>query len=162
MQRFGCVLATALSPEARCAYVDGISFERDALFGVYADDLTLLGVAHLACLEGAAELGISVPAPYQNHGIGTALFERATIHARNLQIAELFMNCLSHNAAMLSIARKAGMRIVIDNAGADAYLELPPGTPFTVGQEFAEQRVALLDWTFKSNVKSLRRLAQVD
>ena len=149
-----------LSREARDAYVDGIRFDRDALFGVYADDLTLLGVAHLARLDDSAELGISVRTPYHNHGIGTALFERAAMHARNQQIVELFMNCLARNGAMMHIARKAGMRIVVENAGADAYLELPPGTPFTVGQEFAEQKVALLDWTLKSNVEHLRRLTR--
>lgn len=62
---------------------------------------------------------------------------------------------------MLHIARKPGMRIIVENAGADAYLELPPGTPFTMGQEFAEQKVALLDWILKSNVQCQRRLTQM-
>jgi GNAT superfamily N-acetyltransferase len=155
--RFG----NKLSLDARNAYVENIRFDRDSLFGVYADDLTLLGVAHLARLDDAAELGVSVCAPYQNHGVGTALFERAAMHARNQGIVELFMNCLSRNGAMMHIARKAGMRIVVENTDADAYLELPPSTPFTVGQEFAEQKIALLDWTLKSNVQSLRRLTQM-
>ncbi|MEQ1515715.1 MAG: GNAT family N-acetyltransferase [Usitatibacteraceae bacterium] len=139
-----------LSREARRAYVEKIPFERDALFGVFADDLTLLGVAHLACVDGAAELGVSVLPSQQNRGIGSALF-------RNLQLGQLQMNCLTQNGAMMHIARAAGMRIVVDRADADAYLELPPGTPFTVGQEFLEQEVARLDWTLKANVDYLRR-----
>ena len=149
-----------LSREARRAYVDRIPFARDALFGVFADDLTLLGVAHLACLSGAAELGISVLASHQNKGVGSALFDRAAMHASNLQIVELFMNCLAQNSAMMHIARKAGMRIVVENADADAYLELPPGTPFSVGQEFVEQELARLDWTLKTNVDYLRQASK--
>jgi len=152
--RFG----STINLDARHAYVDNLRFERDTLFGVYADDLSLLGVAHLACLDGAAELGISVLAPYRGHGIGTALFQRAAMRARNLQVVELFMNCLTQNGAIMHIARKAGMRIVIDHSGADAYLQLPPGNPLTFGQEVAAQELALFDWTLKSNVESMRRM----
>lgn len=152
--RFG----SNINRDARHAYVDGINFERDAVFGVYADDLSLLGVAHLACLHGAAELGLSVLAGHRSHGIGSALFDRAAMRARNLQIIELFMNCLAQNGAIMHIARKAGMRIVVEHAGADAYLELPPGTPFTIGQEMAEREFARFDWALKANVDYLRRL----
>ena len=82
------------------------------------------------------------------------------MHARNLQIVELFMNCLTQNHAIMHIARKAGMRIVIDQSGADAYLELPPGNPLTIGQELAEQQFARFDWTLKANVDYLRKLTR--
>ncbi len=152
--RFG----SNINRDARHAYVDSINFDRDAVFGVYTDHLSLLGVAHLACLHGAAELGLSVLSPYRGHGIGSALFARAAMRARNLQIVELFMNCLAQNGAIMHIARKAGMRIVIEHTGADAYLELPPGTPLTIGQEMAEQEFARFDWALKANVDYLRRL----
>lgn len=154
--RFG----STLNHDARHAYADGIRFERDSVFGVYTDDLTLLGVAHLACFNGAAELGISVLSQYRGNGIGTALFNRAAMRARNLQIVELFMNCLAQNGAIMHIARKAGMRIIIDHTGADAYLELPPGNPLTIGQELAEQQFAQFDWTLKANVDYLRRVTR--
>lgn len=154
--RFGSLL----NHHARHAYVDSISFERDTVFGVYTDELTLLGVAHLACMDGAAELGISVLADYRGLGIGTALFNRAAMRARNLQIVELFMNCLAQNAAIMHIARKAGMRIVIERADADAYLELPPGNPLTIGQEMAEQQFARFDWALKANVDYLKRITR--
>ena len=155
--RFGSLL----NQDARHAYVENIRGERDAVFGVFSDDLSLLGVAHLACLDSAAELGISVLASYRGHGIGTALFERATMRARNLQIAELWMNCLAQNGAILHIARKAGMRVVVQHADADAYLELIPGNPLTIGQELAAQQFAQFDWTLKANVNYLRRVARV-
>lgn len=155
--RFG----NTLNADARHAYVDRINFERDSVFGAYADDLTLLGVAHLACLSGAAELGISVLPGFRSHGIGTALFNRAAMRARNLQIVELFMNCLAHNGAIMHIARKAGMRIMIDDDTADAYLELPPGNPLTIGQDMAEQGLARFDWVLKANLNYMRRLTDV-
>ncbi len=154
--RFGSVL----NRDARHAYVDSIRFERDSVFGIYTDELTLLGVAHLACLDGAAELGISVLPAYRGHGVGTALFNRAAMHARNLRIIELFMNCLAQNAAIMHIARKAGMRIVVDHFDADAYLELPPGNPLTIGQELAQQQFAQFDWTLKANVDYLRKVTR--
>jgi GNAT superfamily N-acetyltransferase len=154
--RFGSLL----NHDARNAYVDSIRFERDAVFGVYTDELTLLGVAHLACFDGAAELGISVMSPFRGHGIGTALFNRAATRARNLQLGELFMNCLAQNRAIMHIAKKAGMRIVVDEYGADAYLELAPGNPLTFSQDFAHQQLAQFDWTLKTNLNYLRRLAQ--
>ncbi|MEP7155935.1 MAG: GNAT family N-acetyltransferase [Betaproteobacteria bacterium] len=155
--RFG----STINRDARHAYVDNLSFERDTVFGVYADDLSLLGVAHLACLRPTAELGISVLAAHRGHGLGTALFQRAIIRARNLQIMSMFMNCLTQNGAIMHIARKAGMHIVIDHSGADAYLQLPPGNPLTFGQEIAEQKLALFDWTLKANVGSMRRMTGI-
>lgn len=154
--RFG----NLLNRNARHAYADHLCFERDAVFGVYTDELTLLGVAHLARLEGAAELGLSVLSGHRGDGIGTALFNRAAMHARNLRIVELFMHCLAQNHAIMHMARKAGMRIVIDHPGADAYLQLPPGNPLTVGQELAEQQFAQFDWSLKANVDYLRRLTR--
>lgn len=152
--RFGSLL----NRDARHAYVDSIRFERDAVFGVYTDELTLLGVIHLACFEGAAELGISVLSAHRGQGIGTALFNRAAMHARNLQIVELFMNCLTQNGAIMHMARKAGMRIVVEHSGVDAYMELPPGNPMTFGQELLEQQFAQFDWTLKANADYLRQV----
>jgi RimJ/RimL family protein N-acetyltransferase len=150
--RFG----NTLSHEARCAYVDQISFQRDAVFGVFADDLTLLGVAHLACVNATGELGLSVLTPHQNCGIGSALLARAATHARNTQVSQLYVNCLAENGAMMHIARKAGMQIVTAHADADAYLALLPGTPFSIGQEYAEQELARLDWHFKAMAEGRR------
>lgn len=152
--RFG-VPSTA---ETVDAYVENIPFERDTVFGIYGDDLRLLGVAHLACMDRTAELGLSVLPQERGRGHGTALFNRALMHARNLQIVELFMHCLSENAAILHIARKAGMQIVLEQSEADAYLEVPPGNALSLGQEMMEQHVALLDWALKAHVEHIRAL----
>jgi RimJ/RimL family protein N-acetyltransferase len=154
--RFG----STLNQDARLRYVDGINFERDAVFGVFADDLSLLGVAHLACLPGSAELGVSVLHDCRNMGIGSTLFRRAAIHARNLQITQLFVHCLTQNQAMMHIARKNGMRVVVDHTDAEAHLALEPGNVATIGEAYAAQEVARLDWMFKAQVDCLRKLAR--
>ena len=50
----------------------------------------------------------------------TTLFRRAVLRARNLQIIEFFLPCLPENPAMLSIARKGGMKLFFEENGADA------------------------------------------
>jgi GNAT superfamily N-acetyltransferase len=143
--RFG----TPMASEQLDKYVDGIPIGKDIVFGVYSDDLALIGVAHLACWPGAGELGLSVLPQYRGLGIGSALFARAVMRARNMQIVELFMHCLAHNKGIMHIARKAGMHIVQEHAEADAYLELQPGNPLTLGREIVERQFAFYDWARK-------------
>src|SRR5512139_2232739 len=75
-------------------YVERIDFARDALFGVFDDELNLAGAAHLARADEHAELGVSVLPAHRGRGIGSALLERAHMHARNWGIPMLFMHCL--------------------------------------------------------------------
>jgi RimJ/RimL family protein N-acetyltransferase len=144
--RFG----VAVSDATIAAYVDRIDFERDAVFGVYDDAGALVGVTHVARCDDAVELGLSVHADQRGRGLAQAMFRRATLHARNRGVGELFMHCLSENAVMMHIARKAGMRIVIDGADRDASLALPPATPLSVGKEFYEGQLVLLDWALRT------------
>ena len=155
--RFG----NCLSRAAKHQYVERIDFLRDNVFGVYADDLTLLGVAHLARFSGAAELGLSVLPAYRSHGIGSALFDRGVTRARNLQVVELFMHCLAHNNAIMHIARKAGMKIVLDDGDADAYLELPAGNMSTHVQDAAAQGLAHFDFAVRVNLDCMQRLTAI-
>jgi GNAT superfamily N-acetyltransferase len=134
--RFG----RALSDAALRDYVARIDFDRDAMFGFLAEDLSLGGAAHLAIVDGVAELGMSVLAAYRRRGVGSALFQRASEFARNHRIRTLFMRCLTGNAAMMHIARKSGMKIVTSGGAADAYLPLNPGT---IAAEFLRECLAL-------------------
>ena len=152
--RFGAPLAdTTLR-----AYVARIDFERDAVFGVFDEHLHLVGVAHVARLEQEAELGISVLREQRSHGIGSVLFERAVLRARNWGVRALYMHCLRENEMMMHVARKRGMRIVTEQGEADAWLALAPADAAThFGEVFAE-RVALFDYAFKSQLAGARRL----
>lgn len=143
--RFG----VSLNDAALRAYVARIDFERDAAFGVFDDDLSLLGAAHLARGEGHAELGVSVRERHRDRGIGGALLARAHTHARNWGVRALFMHCLSENSAMMHLARKQGMHIVAEAGEADAWLSLPPADASSHFGAVFEQRVALFDYALK-------------
>lgn len=136
-------------------YVRRIDFERDALFGVFNDELRLLGVAHLARAELHAELGISVLEGHRNRGIGGALLARAHRRARNWRVGSLFMHCLTENAAMMRLARRQGMDIVTQAGEADAWLRLPPPDAGSHFGEVFEQRAALFDYALKSLTRGI-------
>lgn len=147
-----------LKDEQIDAYVANIRYGEDAVFGVYSDDLTLIGVAHLASRADPAELGLSVLPQARGKGIGSVLFQRAVMRARNLGITNLFMHCLAQNDAVLHIARKAGMKVVSHGSEADAWLQLPPATVASHGRELAESQHAVLDWALKAALVGPRAL----
>jgi GNAT superfamily N-acetyltransferase len=152
--RFGC----AMADEAVTRYVQGIDFERDALFGVYGADLRLVGACHVAQTGDLAEFGVSVSPAHRRRGIGSALVARAALHARNVGIGNLFMHCLSENAGMKNIARQLGMRIVTQCGESDGSLELAGGDFASLVDEMTQQGVALYDYSLKSNVAAMRLL----
>ncbi len=141
------------------AYLSRIDFERDAAFGVFDDDLLLVGAAHLARDAGNAELGVSVLFSRRGRGVGGALLARAHTHARNWGLRTLFMHCLTENAAMMHLARKQGMDIVAESGEADARLRLPPADAWSYLGAVLDQRVALFDHALKTQLFNARRLA---
>ena len=153
--RFG----TPLGDYSVREYVRRIDFEHDALFGVFDEELRLLGAAHVARSSGHAELGVSVVEGHRKRGIGSALLARAPLRARNWRVAALFMHCLTENAAMMRLARRQGMEIVTEAGESDAWLRLaPPDAASHFGEVF-EQRVALFDYALKSQLSATRRVA---
>jgi GNAT superfamily N-acetyltransferase len=153
--RFGA----GLNDFAVRAYVNGINFRRDAVFGVLDDELRVIGAAHLARSNSHAELGVSVLPGHRNRGIGGALLGRAHTHARNWGVHALFMHCLTENSAMLHLARKQRMEIVSDAGEADAWLKLPPADASSYLSAVFDQRVALYDYALKSQLAGARRFA---
>ncbi|HUQ76896.1 MAG TPA: GNAT family N-acetyltransferase [Burkholderiales bacterium] len=153
--RFGAPLSDFSVRE----YVARIDFEHDALFGVFDDELRLLGVAHVARADTYAELGVSVLDGHRGRGIGGALLARAHLRARNWGVGALFTHCLTENAAMMHLARRQGMEIVAEAGEADAWLRLPPADAGSHFGEVFAQRVALFDYALKSQLANTRRLA---
>jgi len=138
-----------LKDESVRAYVERMDFERDAAFGVYDDALHLVGAAHVARSGGEAELGVSVLAGHRGRGIGGALLARAHLRARNWGVRALFMLCLTENGAMMHLARKQEMEIVVESGEADAWLRLLPADASSHFGEVFAQRVALFDYALK-------------
>lgn len=157
--RFG----SSMSAEGINTYVHKIDFDRDAVFGVFDENLQLTGVAHLALdpEHNAAELGVSVLPGHRGQGIGTALFERAEAHTRNHYIKILFMHCLTENQPMMHIASKSGMRVAAAGSGeADAHLELTPPDAANVANELMRERVALWDIALKAQFLSAKKITE--
>jgi len=160
--RFG----TILPDEQVEGYVKRIDFSRDMVFGVYNRMFKLVAVGHLAFgpktaateKERVAEFGVSVNKSARGLGMGSKLFERAAIHCRNNDVDTLYMHCLSSNATMIHIAKKAGMEIHRDYGEADAYLKLPPANPASVLQEALDEQFATLDYTLKANKRIASKL----
>lgn len=149
-----------ISENTLLRYADSIDFERDAVFGVFDADLGLAGVAHLGLRGGVAEFGVSVAPGHRGEGIGTALYRRAYEYSRNHRITTLFVHCLKENAAMMHIARKAGMEIVLDAAEVEAHLHVPPGDPLSYTEEFLDNRVGLFDLALKSQFLAARTFTE--
>lgn len=154
--RFG----VGLSNEGVIDYVDRIDFERDAVFGVFDDEIRLSGVGHLARGQGFAELGVSVLPEHRGKNMGAELLARAHRHARNWGVPTLFMHCLSENGAMMHLARKQGMRIATERGEADAYLDLPPGDTASFASALLAERVGLFDFALKSQAHAARKIAE--
>jgi GNAT superfamily N-acetyltransferase len=154
--RFG----NMISDQGVAAYVAKIDFDRDAVFGIFDAELKLAAVAHVALSADTAELGVSVLPAYRGHGAGSALFDRAVMFARNALVRGLFMHCLVENAAMMHIAKKAGMRIVAGSGEADAHVELAPSDPSSIAREMMQEQIALFDYALRSHVLSAKRIGE--
>jgi GNAT superfamily N-acetyltransferase len=152
--RFGSVL----KPQVIIDYVDRIDMNKDVVFGIHDDALRLIGAAHVAFSADEAELGVSVLADSRGVGHGTALFHRAVEHVRNRFHSRIYMHCLSENAAMMHIAKREGMDVVVEMGEADAYLALPPASPISVTHEVMNERLAVFDYALKTQVDTIRRV----
>jgi len=146
-------------------YVNAFDFDRDVFFGVFSHDLALIGFSHLAFSfprgmdSQDAEFGVSVSETGRGIGIGTALFKRAAIHCRNSNINILFVHCLSSNAGMMHIAKKAGMAVEKSHGEAEAYLRIKPGNQASVIKEVFESQVAMIDYSIKQSFQQVMKFA---
>jgi len=158
--RFGSVIPD----EAIQNYVAKIDFKRDIVFGVVNRVFQLVGVGHLSFAKAdkdgptrkarVAEFGVSVSKSARGQGVGSRLFQRAAIHCRNADVDTLYMQCLTSNATMMHIAKKAGMEIKREHGEADAYLQLPPPSPGSVMAEALEEQWAVIDYAVKANARA--------
>jgi RimJ/RimL family protein N-acetyltransferase len=146
-------------------YVANIDFSRDTVFGVFDDQLALVGVGHLAYLpdEGSkrtAEFGVSVTESARGRGVGSRLFERAAIRSRNTHVSTLYMHCLSRNSTMMHIAKKSGMKIEYAYGEADAYLSLTPADHGSILTEMLQEQAAVFDYAIKRQTRRASQMFQ--
>ena len=151
--RFGAVM----SVQALERYVLGIDFSHDIVFGIFDNDMSLIGMAHLALdrEHHYAELGLSVEPLRRGNGHGLALLSRGKLGAVTRGYTTLFMHCLAENKIMIHLARKAGLKRVTEQGEVDAHLQLEATSHAAVAREALEDQIALADLLFKQQFQWL-------
>jgi RimJ/RimL family protein N-acetyltransferase len=150
--RFG----RSMNDAAVRSYVARIDFARDAVFGVFDADLALIGVAHLARGDEAAELGLSVLPTGRRGGIAASLLDRAITHARACGITLLTLHCMSENEPMRRLAQRARMTVAREHGELQAELRLAPATSGTALADWVEHGMATADYAWRAQAASAR------
>jgi GNAT superfamily N-acetyltransferase len=118
----------------------GTTFGLSAVVHGFFVDGTLRGAAELRPLGPAfareAEAAFSIEAPWQSHGVGSALLGRTLLAARNRGIRKLHMACLANNRRMQELARKFAAELTFDFGSVVGEVEAARPTPLSVLREF--------------------------
>ncbi len=101
-----------------------------------------------------AELAFSVEAEYQGRGIGSELFRRLVMYARNRSVKKVYLVTEPYNDRMRRVARKFGMSLSLEYGELEGRLELFWPTYSSVLDEvlaegaayWQEASVRLLQW----------------
>lgn len=126
----------------------------------YFVDGVLRGVAELRGFRGVAggeaEAAFSVEKNFQNKGIGTELFARTVLAARNRGISKLFVNFLSQNARMQAIAKKFDAVVTYDSDGGHARIEAPRANALSIWKEVLTDGQDFTDSVLQSHSRAIR------
>jgi len=151
---------TRLDPEERIfRFGHALSDERIADYCTSTDWLgtvvlsawiagTMRGAGELKALDGswppAAEVAFSVEGPFDSHGIGSELFRRLLVIARNRGIRRIYVLCLAGNDRMRRIVSKAAPALRFLGDQVEGEIALAPPTPLSLGDEFYNDCWAVL------------------
>jgi GNAT superfamily N-acetyltransferase len=126
----------------------------------YFVDGVLRGVAELRGFRGVAggeaEAAFSVEKNFQNKGIGTELFGRTVLAARNRGISKLFVNFLSQNARMQAIAKKFDAVLTFDSDGVQGKIDAPRANALSIWKEALTDGQDLADSVMRTHSRTLR------
>jgi len=141
----------ALTDDSINAYVDGTWNGNNEWFGIVEDNKAI-AVVHVA-IEGdnKAELGLSVDPAWRGKKLGQALFQRGLVFVRAQGVKDVFMHCLTENAAMKHIANKNHMMLFSSYGETDADLHIDP-LPLDPMREAILEQMAIYD----NNVRGAR------
>jgi RimJ/RimL family protein N-acetyltransferase len=118
------------------------AFSEERIMLAYVVGAEVRGVAELCPFAppyaDEGEAAFSVEEPYRLRGVGTSLFRRLILMARNRAIRTLHVRCLPHNRAMQTLARRHGARLLFESDETLGQVDAGPPTPLSVFQEWAE------------------------
>jgi GNAT superfamily N-acetyltransferase len=133
-------------------------------FGVVVHGFFIDGV-----LRGAAELRVTAPllareaeaafsieAPWQSHGVGSALLQRTLLVARNRGIRMLAMHCLADNERMQQLARKAEADLKFDFGSVVGEVDPPRSTALSLLREAVEDGHGIAAAIFEAQARLFR------
>lgn len=127
--------------------------------GYFVDGI-LRGVAELRGFRGVgggeAEAAFSVEKDFQNGGVGTELFGRTVLSARNRGISKLFVNFLSQNARMQAIAKKFDAVVTYDSDGGHAQIEAPRANALSIWKEALSDGQEITDSMMGARTRTLQ------
>lgn len=93
-------------------YVSRIDFNKNGIFGIFNDDLDIIGVGECVIDESnKAEVAFCVEITYQNQGLGGKLLERIVRFAKAREKTHLEMLCLRSNQKSQYLAKKFGLKV---------------------------------------------------
>jgi GNAT superfamily N-acetyltransferase len=149
----------AISEEFIRNYVT-VSICLDAVIHGFFVDGVLRGAAELRALGSAlpheAEVAFSIEAPWQNHGVGTALLARTLLAARNRGMKLLHMACLADNRRMQQLAEKFDAELTWDFGSVIGEVETSHPTPLSVIREFVADSRGFATAVLEVNSRLLR------
>lgn len=141
--RFG----RAVADEWVARYAASTDWARSAVLGCWIAG-ELRGVGEIKMLDEsgpllAAEAALSVERPFEGGGIGTDLFHRGLLIARNRGIARLFMLCLPENERVQRIIRKARPTLAFGRDQIECRIDLEPANALSIAAELYDDGCAL-------------------
>lgn len=163
-----------LDPQARhCRFAAGVSDHTIATYAetaLGADALVhgffvggvLRGAAELRLLPeaGSAEVAVTVEEDCRLTGIGTQLFRRLLLAARNRGVSNLVMTCLPSNRAMQRLAARFEGRVTYVSGDAFADVTAPPPSPMSLWREAWTDGSSMAAALVDAQVSLLRRQAR--
>ena len=135
------------SDERVRAYCAGLDWSRSVVLGhLVAGELRAAG--ELRLIDGtrrprAAEIAVSVEAPFRGRGLGTELCRRLVVRARNRFVGKVHMLCLLDNRHVQRIARGLGGALTFHPGEVEAEVGLPWPAPPSVAEEWLDEAPAL-------------------
>lgn len=94
------------------------------------DGVEIVATLHVAIRGDTAEFGFTVDENHRGKKLGQLLFARGFQMTSEYSIREIYMACLSENAAMKHIARKFGLNIKSYGTDTESTLEVPKSALF--------------------------------
>jgi GNAT superfamily N-acetyltransferase len=141
--RFG----RAVADEWVARYAASTDWKRSAVLGCWIAGV-LRGVGEIRMLDEpgpspAAEAALSVERPFEGRRIGTALFHRGLLIARNRGIARLYMLCLPENERVQRILRKVRPTLAFGRDQIECQIDLEAPNALSMAAELYDDGCAL-------------------